>query len=46
MWTLKRDIIYSNLYYLLLKTELKLDTSIGLKSLYDHVNICLSAVKN
>ena len=44
MCTLKHEISSPKFYELLIKTELKGDTALDLKNLYNHVNISLNAV--
>ena len=44
MWTLKHDIRSPKIYELLIKTELKGDTSLDIKNLYNHIKMCLNAV--
>ena len=46
MWTLKYEISSPNLYKLLLKNDLKSDTAIDLKKLYNYVKTCLNSAKN
>ena len=43
MWTLKHETISSKLYELLTKTDLKVDTALDLKNLYNRINMCLNA---
>ena len=44
MWTLKHDISSPKFYELLIKIELKGDTALDLKNLYNHINMYLNAV--
>ena len=44
MWNLKYDFRSPKLYELLIKKELKGDTDIDLKNLYDHIKMCLNVV--
>ena len=44
MWTLKHDIISPKFYELLIKTELKGDTALDLKNLYNYSKMCLNAM--
>ena len=44
MCTLKHEISSPKFYELLIKTELKVDTSLDLKNFYNHINMCLNAV--
>ena len=44
MWTLKHEISSSRFYELLIKIELKGDTTLYLKNLYNHVKMSLNAV--
>ena len=44
MYTLKHKIISPKFYKLIPKTELKGDTGVDLKNLYDNVNMCLNAL--
>ena len=43
-WTLKHDIISPKFYEILIKTELKGDTALDLKNLYNHINMFLNNV--
>ena len=42
--TIEHDISSPKLYELLIKTELKGDTSLDLKKFYNHIKMCLNAV--
>ena len=44
MWTPKHDIISPNFYELLTKIELKGDTNLYLKRLYNQINMYLNAM--
>ena len=44
MWTLKHEIISQKFYEILIKTEIKGDTTLDLNKLFNHINICLNAV--
>ena len=44
MWTLKHEISSPRFYELPTKTELKGDTSLDLKNLYNHIKMSLNAV--
>ena len=44
MWTLKHDIGSPIFYELLIKIELKEDTALELKNVYNHTKMCLNAV--
>ena len=44
MWTLKNEISSSKFYELLIKTELKGDTTLGLNNFYNHIKMCLNAL--
>ena len=44
MWTLKHEISSPRFYELLIKIELKGDTALDLKNLYNHVKMSLNAV--
>ena len=44
MWTLKHGISSQIFYELLIKTELKGDTDMDFKNLYNHINMYLNAV--
>ena len=44
MWNLKHEISSPKLYELLIKTELKGDTALDLKNIYNHINIYLNSV--
>ena len=44
MWTLKHEIISPKFYEILIKTELKGDTTIDLENFFNHIKICLNAV--
>ena len=44
MWNLKHDISSPRFYEILIKTELKGDTSKDLKNFYNTINMCLNAV--
>ena len=44
MLTLKHDISLPKFYELLIKTELKVETTLDLKNLYNHIKICINAV--
>ena len=44
MWTLKHDNIPPIFYELLVKIELKGDTTLDLKNFYNHIKMCLNAV--
>ena len=44
MWNLKHEIRSTKLYELLIKTELKGETSLGLNNFYNHIKICLNKV--
>ena len=44
MWTFKLEISSSKFYEILIKTELKGDTTMDLKNFYYHINMCLNAV--
>ena len=45
-WTMKHEISSLKFYKIILKTELKRDTALDLKNFYNHINMCLNAVKN
>ena len=44
VWTLKHEIRSPKLYEILIKTELKGDTSLDLHKFYNNINVCLNAV--
>ena len=44
MWNLKHEISSPKYYELLIKTELKGDTALDLKKLFNHVNMCINEV--
>ena len=44
MWTLKHEISSPIFYKLLIKTEIKGDTDLGIKNFYNHIKICLNVV--
>ena len=44
MCTMKHDISSTKFYELLIKTELKGDTDLGINNFYNHINMCLNAV--
>ena len=44
MWTLKHEISSTQFYELLIKTELKGDTSLDLNNFYKHIDMCIIAV--
>ena len=44
MWTLKHEISSPKLCELLIKKSLKGDTTLYLKKLYNHINMCLNAM--
>ena len=44
MWNLKYEIISPKLYELLIKIEIKGDTTLYLKNFYNHIKMCLNAV--
>ena len=44
MWNLKHDISSPKCYELLLKTELKVGTSLDVKNFYNHIKMCLNAL--
>ena len=44
MWTLKHEIISTEFYELLIKTELKGDTALDPNNFYKHIKMCLNAV--
>ena len=44
MLTLKNDIISPTCYELLIKIELKVDTALDIKDLFNHIKMCLNAV--
>ena len=44
MWILKYEISLPKFYELLFKAELKGYTSMDIKNLYNHINVCLNAV--
>ena len=44
IWTIKRDIISPKFYELLIKTELKEDTALDIKKLYNHIKMYLNAM--
>ena len=44
MWTLKHEIRSPKFYELLTKTELKGDTAMDLRNLYNHIKMCLNTV--
>ena len=44
MWTLKHNISSPSFYEILIKIELKGDTALDLKNLYNHVKMSLNAV--
>ena len=44
MWNLKHEISSPKFYELLIKTELKGDTDMGIKNFYNHIKICLNAL--
>ena len=44
MWTLKHEISSPELYELLIKTELKVNTALDLNNFYNHINICFSVL--
>ena len=44
MWTLKHEISSPKFYQLFIKTELKVDTALDIKNLYNHIKLCLNAV--
>ena len=44
MWTLKHEIRSPKFYELLIKKELKGDTALDLKNLFNYIKMCLNAV--
>ena len=44
MWILKHEIRSPKLYEILIKTEVKGDTVLDFKNLYNHINMCLNEV--
>ena len=44
MWTLKHEIRSPKFCELLITTELKGETALDLKKLYNHINMCLNVV--
>ena len=44
MWTLKHEISSPKFYEILIKTELKGDTTIDLENFYNHIKMCLNEV--
>ena len=44
IWTLKHEISSPNFFEILINTELKGYTALGLKNFYNHINMCLNAV--
>ena len=44
MWTLKHEIISPKFYEILINTQLKGDTDMDIKNLYNHINMYLNAV--
>ena len=44
MWTLKHEISSPKFYEILIKTELKGDTSLDIKNFYNHIKMCLNAM--
>ena len=44
MWNLKHEIRSPKFYELLIKTELKGDTALDLKNLFNHIKMCHNAV--
>ena len=44
MWILKHEIISPKLYELLIKIEIKGDTTLYLKNFYNHIKMCINAV--
>ena len=44
MWTLKHDIISLKFYQVVIATELKSDTYMDLKNLYNHITLFLNGV--
>ena len=44
MSTLKHVISSPRFYEILIKTELKVDTSLDLKNFYNHIKMCLNAM--
>ena len=44
VWTLKHDILPPKFYEILIKTEIKGDTSLYLKKFYKHTKMCLNVV--
>ena len=44
MWNIKHEISSPKFYELLIKIELKGDTDMDIKKLYNHINMCLNAV--
>ena len=44
MWTLKHEISSPKFYELLIKTELKGDTSTDLRNFFNYIKMCLNAV--
>ena len=44
MWTLKHEICSPKFYELLIKIELKGDTSLDIKNFFNHIKMCLNAV--
>ena len=46
IWTIKHEIISPKLYEILINKYLKRDTSLDLKNFYNHIKMCLNAVKN
>ena len=42
MWNLKHEIRSPKFYKLLIKTELKGDTALDLKKLYNHIKMCIN----
>ena len=44
MWTLKHEIISPKFYDILVKTEIKGDTALDIKNLFNHIKMCLNAM--
>ena len=44
IWTIKHEIISPKFYELLVKTELKGENYLDIKTLYNHINMCSNAV--
>ena len=43
MWNFKHEISSPKFYAILIKTELKGDTALDLKKLFNHIKMCLNA---